>query len=63
LYSIQELLYELEKMPDEVFSYYANNQKNDFANWIEGVFGLPDLASRIRQTNSKEEMINALKNY
>lgn len=63
LYSIQELLYELEKMPDEVFSHYVNEQKNDFANWIEGVFGLSDLANRIRHTNSKEEMINALKNY
>ncbi|MDK2907758.1 MAG: hypothetical protein PWQ87_216 [Candidatus Woesearchaeota archaeon] len=63
LYSIEELLYELEKMPDEVFSHYANNQKNDFANWIEGVFGLSDLANRLRQTNSKEEMIDAIKNY
>ena len=63
LYSPQELLYELEKMPDEVFSHYANNQKNDFANWIEGVFGLSDLAEKIKEAKSREDLIRILKNY
>ncbi len=42
--SLEELVEGLKKMEESVFSYHSNREKNDFARWIEDVFGDKDLA-------------------
>lgn len=45
----------LEKMSDDAFYYHANEQKNDFSNWIRDIFKEKDLADNIKKSNSKAE--------
>jgi len=44
LKSLGELKAALKTMPDGVYNYHAN--RDDWAKWIEGVFGKKDLAKR-----------------
>ena len=37
----------LETMNNDVFYYHVNDSKNDFANWIRGVFERQELADEI----------------
>ena len=45
--SVKGLADALEKMPEEVFKHHVNQEKNDFANWIEHVFEDKTLAKKI----------------
>jgi len=63
LFSIQELLYSLPEMPDEVFKHHVNDSRNDFASWILNVFHAPDLAGMVEGARSKDALIEALKNF
>ena len=49
LKSLAELRSALKKMPDDVYSYHAS--RNDWANWIEFVFGKKDLADKAKGAN------------
>jgi len=62
LRSIRELANTLPSMPVDVFSYHVNSEKNDFANWIEGVFHEPELATRLRNCQSKQDFQTVLYN-
>jgi hypothetical protein len=53
----QELASLLETLNDDVFYYHVNSERNDFANWVNDVFGEEKLASEIRKTKSKTEMV------
>jgi hypothetical protein len=46
----------LEKIDDIEFNHHVNDQRNDFANWVEGVFGEEELASKLRKAYNKEDM-------
>ncbi|MBI4144644.1 hypothetical protein HY493_00365 [Candidatus Woesearchaeota archaeon] len=48
LRTLYELIDELETMNDGLFKDYVNDSKNDFANWIEGVFNDEPLANELR---------------
>jgi len=48
LASLFDLSDALDEISDETFSFHANEEKNDFSNWVENVFELPDLAEGIR---------------
>ena len=48
LRTLYELIDELETMNDDLFRDYVNDSKNDFANWIEGVFNDKPLANELR---------------
>ena len=61
--SIIGLVKEMEEMQDEVYHHHVSFQHNDFANWIEGVFVLPELAEEIRTSHSKDEMQLVLLKY
>lgn len=60
LWSLQDLKSKLPNIPDEVFSYHISNPKNDFSNWIEGVFGKADLAKSVRRIKTKKSLIKKL---
>jgi hypothetical protein len=63
IYSIKDLMDSLSGMPDDVFHYHVNQEKNDFANWIRDVFRMPQLAERLRPLHNKLALKQFLKTY
>ncbi|MBM4177307.1 hypothetical protein FJ208_00685 [Candidatus Gribaldobacteria bacterium] len=61
LKNLRELKVALEKMTNEIFSYHANNLKNDFAVWAEDVLGEKFLASQLKRAKTAKEMANKIK--
>ena len=57
---LYELIAQLEKMDSKTFRYHVNDKKNDFAQWIEDVFGDKKLANTLRTTKNKDETISIL---
>ncbi|MEM4259749.1 MAG: DUF5752 family protein [Candidatus Woesearchaeota archaeon] len=51
LSNIKDLSNALKTMNDGTFSYHANQQKNDFSNWITDVLHDPALGKKIRYLN------------
>ncbi|MBN2881477.1 hypothetical protein JXM83_05510 [Candidatus Woesearchaeota archaeon] len=62
-YSISELADILEKLPHEEFTNFVNDNKNDFANWIEFVFNEKDLAQDLRKIKSQPNTITLLDDF
>ena len=52
LKSLKELSQALENMDISVWEHHVTSEKNDFANWIEGVFGESQLGAAIRKVKS-----------
>ncbi len=44
---MSDLARALDTMSEEVFSYHANVEKNDFANWVRDVIGDQQLADEL----------------
>ncbi|MEK6967708.1 MAG: putative Ig domain-containing protein [Nanoarchaeota archaeon] len=63
LTSITELYLRLDKVGHGVYIYHVSPEKNDFANWVEGVFENKKLAEIIRACTSKEQLKNVLHDY
>ena len=51
----------LEKIDQKVFSHHVNASKNDFARWIEGVFGKKPLAKQIEKIKDAKLMAKKIK--
>ena len=51
----------LEKIDQKVFSHHVNASKNDFARWIEGVFGKKPLAKQIEKIKTAKLMAKKIK--
>lgn len=60
LRNLDELFNALQNIDDEVYKYHANNEKNDFCNWIKDVVSDAELASNLKMKD-KAEAINILK--
>ena len=60
LKNLDGLLNALQNIDDEVYKYHANNEKNDFCNWIKDIVGDTELAFNLKM-KSKPEAINILK--
>lgn len=52
LKSLADLKDALETMTQEVWNYHVTSEKNDFANWVEGVFGEKQLGLSLRKVKS-----------
>ena len=52
LRNLRQLAEEFEKMEDSVWDYHVTAEKNDFANWVEGVFGQHQLGAALRKVKS-----------
>lgn len=61
--NIEELKTILEGISDAEFKHHVNNDKNDFANWVEGVFGEQKLANSMREVSDKEGIIILLDDF
>lgn len=60
LKNLDDMLNTLQNIDDEVYKYHANNEKNDFCNWIKDVVSDAELAFNLKM-KSKTEAINILK--
>ena len=58
--NLQELLTALETINDAIYQFHANNEKNDFSNWIRVVIEDFGLAYGLKNAN-KQEAITILK--
>jgi len=60
LRTIPELIAELKTMPIDDFMYHVNADRNDFANWILGVFNLQETYDKIKNLHDRNLIIAAL---
>ena len=51
--NVAELIEALEKMHEDTYKFHANEQKNDFGNWVKDVFGQHELAENLKTAESK----------
>lgn len=58
--TIFELIDILDNMSDEIFKFHVSTERNDFSNWIEGVFNEEELAKKIGTLSSRLETQNEL---
>ncbi|MBN2422005.1 hypothetical protein JXB41_02160 [Candidatus Woesearchaeota archaeon] len=61
--SIIELKNLLPEIPDEVFDFHVNDEKNDFSLWIKNVIGLNDLAEELDNIKDKKAFFNIIRDY
>lgn len=60
LTNIEELGRAIKEMEDHTYHHHVSHDKNDFANWVEGVFSEKELAKHLRQAKNKKEMSDLL---
>jgi hypothetical protein len=53
--SAKELADVLQLITDDMFKYHVTDAKNDFSNWINDIFGEPELAKKIRTIKNRVE--------
>ena len=58
--SLEELRQLIEELNEAEFRHHVNDERNDFANWVEGVFGEKKLANNMRKADTKEKLIKTL---
>lgn len=61
--NLKELVKLFEKMSDDDYAYHVNEEKNDFANWAEGVFRNGHLAANFRSARSRKEAYQYVKRH
>lgn len=50
----------LNELPEKDFEFHVNQNKNDFANWIENCLKNKELAGELRKTTDKDDTINLI---
>jgi len=53
---LAELDMALQNIDDNTYGHHANNEKNDFANWIRDAIGDSELSGRLRLGIAKKDM-------
>lgn len=61
--SIEELLYKLKLMREDIFSKHVNVHKHDFADWISQSLGKPGLANLVRGAHDRKSLMLVLDTY
>jgi hypothetical protein len=61
LKSARELLDSLEGMDDGTFRHHVNQERNDFSNWINDVYGSRSLAEQVRGCTTKDSVAACLR--
>ncbi|MBI4450814.1 hypothetical protein HY642_02480 [Candidatus Woesearchaeota archaeon] len=54
--NLLELADALPRMPKETFDHHVNLERNDFHNWVDGVFGDSRLAKELLAVKTQEAM-------
>ena len=60
LKNLDELLNFAKNAQDNVFSYHANEERNDFSNWVKDMMGDVKLAGDLSKTKDKKEAVRIL---
>ncbi len=60
LKSIQDLAKQIEGLDEGHYSHHVTTEKNDFANWVSGVFEEQELAETLRASETQQESHVAL---
>jgi hypothetical protein len=63
LRSINDLADALDDMTKDQFEFHTKRNGNDFANWINNVFGEEKLAQKVSKLKSKKGIQNAIKRF
>jgi len=53
--NLDELATSFRDMSDETFLHHANDERNDFSNWVKDVIGDTTLSMQLSKVNSKFE--------
>ena len=61
--SLADLHLALLLMDEEHFNFHVNEQKNDFANWVELVLNQRMLAKRIGAQRTREKVLGELVDF
>ena len=56
IHSVKQLGDELENVDEGVYYYHTQNGRNDFAQWIQDIFGDKALAESVRASHNKEHL-------
>ena len=59
--SLHELHYAMANMDDTTFNHHLNDQRNDFASWIENVHRDNELAEKLKKSKTKKDVQEHLK--
>ena len=59
--NMKELEKALRNMSKNTYKYHANDNKNDFSNWIKDVFNEKTLAKNIKKSRNKKTAANKIK--
>ncbi|MDP3982335.1 MAG: hypothetical protein Q8P70_02200 [bacterium] len=60
LSSVQELRDALPLLSNEQFEYHVNEEKHDFAQWIESAIGDKELAKKVQKSTTKRGLARLL---
>jgi len=63
LCSLDQLSEAISLIDLDTFQKHVNAEKNDFANWVEHVFGEKDLADRLRQFPTPLRMMVSIERF
>lgn len=63
LYTLDNLSEAINLIEPDVFHAHVNDQKNDFANWVEHVFGEVELANRLREHATPLRMMVSIEKF
>lgn len=61
LYNLRDLENALQGMNMSLFSHHVNEEKNDFANWIQDVFGYVQLAENMKKVKTVKGTLQKVK--
>lgn len=56
LKDVKELADVLEDMHENTWGHHVNNERNDFANWVNDIFKEEELARQIRESQGKHHL-------
>ena len=62
LKNLDELAIALAEMSDEIYSYHANREKNDFSKWINDIIGDKNLANDLLSSKGKGSALKKIRN-
>jgi len=63
LHTLDELSEAINLIEPETFHNHVNEGKNDFANWVEHVFGEVDLAEQLRKFPTPLRMMVSIEKF
>jgi len=63
LYTLDDLSEAINLIDPETFQSHVSSEKNDFANWVEYVFGEPDLATSLRTYPTPLRMMVSIEKF